>query len=54
MSKSKIEDDEEDKERLLREIDILRVARHPNIIQLYEIIETDEDICMVIEYAEKG
>lgn len=29
-----------DVERVVREIHILKLIRHPNIIQLYEIIET--------------
>jgi len=29
-----------DVERVAREIHILKLIRHPNIIQLYEIIET--------------
>ena len=32
--------DVSDVERVTREIHILKIVRHPNIIQLYEIIET--------------
>ena len=32
----------------------MRVLRHPNIIQLYEIIETDEHIFLITEFAEQG
>ena len=32
--------DASDVERVTREIHILKLIRHPNIIQLYEIIET--------------
>ena len=32
----------------------MRILRHPNIIQLYEIIETDDYIFLVTEYAEQG
>ncbi len=39
LEKSKITD-EADVERVSREIKILKMIRHPNIIQLYEIIET--------------
>ena len=31
---------EADVQRVTREIDILKLIRHPNIIQLFEIIET--------------
>lgn len=39
LEKHKIIEDV-DVERVAREIKILKLARHPNIIQLYEIIET--------------
>jgi carbon catabolite-derepressing protein kinase len=34
-----------------REIQYLKVLRHPHIIKLYEVITTPTDIIMVIEYA---
>ena len=39
LEKNKITD-VTDIERISREIHILKIIRHPNIIQLYEIIET--------------
>lgn len=39
LEKKKIKD-VNDVERVTREIHILKIVRHPNIIQLYEIIET--------------
>lgn len=32
-------------------MEILRKIRHPNIIQLYEIMESETDIYFVVEYA---
>ena len=40
LDKSKIKD-ESDIERISREIHILKAIRHPNIVQLYETITTD-------------
>src|SRR3990167_9406626 len=45
---------EDDMMRIRREIDILRRVRHPNIIQLYEVIETSKYFFFVMECAEKG
>lgn len=45
---------EEDLVRIRREIDILSRVRHPNIIQLYEVIETSKYFFFVMECAEKG
>jgi 5'-AMP-activated protein kinase catalytic alpha subunit len=39
LEKNKIVD-VADVERVSREIHILKIVRHPNVVQLYEIIET--------------
>lgn len=41
-------------ERVTREINILKQVRHPNIIQLYEIIETPKQLFLVMEYVSEG
>lgn len=43
-----------DVERVSREIHILKLIRHPYIIQLYEIIETPKQIFLVMEFCEGG
>jgi 5'-AMP-activated protein kinase, catalytic alpha subunit len=43
-----------DVERVSREIHILKLTRHPNIIQLYEIIETQKQLYLIMEYANGG
>lgn len=43
-----------DVERVAREIHILKMIRHPNIIQLYEIIETPKQLYLIMEYASGG
>lgn len=53
LEKSKI-NDVADTERVLREIHILKLMRHPNIIQLYDIVETPKKLLLVMEYSEKG
>ncbi|CAK5271448.1 unnamed protein product [Mycena citricolor] len=37
-----------------REIEVLRTLKHPNIVRLYDVIETDKYIGIVIEYASGG
>ena len=39
---------------MLREISLLKAMRHPNIIQLYEIIETPKQLYLIMEYAAHG
>lgn len=41
-------------ERVAREIHILKIIRHPNLIQLYEIIETSKQLFLIMEYASGG
>merc|ERR1719220_2973078 len=40
--------------RVAREIHILKLIRHPHIIQLYEIIETPRQLYLIMEYAPGG
>jgi len=53
LEKDKIQD-VNDVERVAREIHILKLIRHPNIIQLYEIIETPKQLYLIMEYAQGG
>lgn len=39
---------------ITREIKILKKVRHPNIIQLYQIIETNNDLYLIMEYSNAG
>ncbi|KAL3150535.1 Serine/threonine-protein kinase SIK1 [Trebouxia sp. C0010 RCD-2024] len=41
-------------EKVRREIKILRLFMHPHIIRLYEVIETTNDIYVVMEYVKAG
>jgi 5'-AMP-activated protein kinase catalytic alpha subunit len=43
-----------DVERVAREIHILKIVRHPNVVQLYEIIETQKKLYLIMEFASGG
>ena len=51
LHKEKI-NDEADIERIRREIHILSIVRHPNIVQLYETLTSDNNIYIIMEYIE--
>lgn len=53
LEKSRIKD-KADKERVVREIKILKRVNHPAFVKLYEIIENPERIYLIMEYAEGG
>ncbi len=46
--------DSSDIDRVTREIHILKIIRHPNLIQLYEIIETSAQLYLITDYASGG
>lgn len=39
-------------QKVRREIDLMRQIRHPNVIRLYEVVETADFILLVTEYAQ--
>uniref|UniRef100_A0A5B7A246 non-specific serine/threonine protein kinase n=1 Tax=Davidia involucrata TaxID=16924 RepID=A0A5B7A246_DAVIN len=41
-------------EQIKREISVMRLVRHPNILQLYEVMATKSKIYFVLEYARGG
>jgi len=41
-------------DRIIREIKILREIKHKNIVKLYEIVENNEKIYLIMEYASGG
>lgn len=53
LEKDKIVD-VSDVERVAREIHILKILRHPVVVQLYEIVETDNELYLIMEYARGG
>ena len=53
LEKSKIQDSG-DLKRVTRELLILKKLAHPNLIQLYEIIETGANLYLIMEFAENG
>ena len=40
--------------KVQREISVLRACRHPHIVRLYDVIETEKYIAIVLEYASGG
>jgi 5'-AMP-activated protein kinase catalytic alpha subunit len=43
-----------DAQRVAREIKILKRVRHPNVIQLFEVIDTPKQILLVMEHLDSG
>ena len=53
LEKDKIQD-QMDIDRIAREIKILKKIRHARVIQLYQIIETESDLYLIMEHANAG
>lgn len=41
-------------DKLYREVDLLKCMKHPNIIQLFEVLESEKYMGIVMEYANGG
>jgi 5'-AMP-activated protein kinase catalytic alpha subunit len=54
LNRSKIKAMPRMDEKIQREIQMLKLLRHPHIIKLYEVIETSSDIFMIMEYVSGG
>ena len=53
LEKDKIQDNE-DLERITREIKFLKILKHPNIIKIFQIIEDKKNYYIIMEYAKNG
>ncbi|CAG0879385.1 unnamed protein product [Darwinula stevensoni] len=51
---NKMKLDEENMKKILREIEIIKLLRHPHIIRLYQVMETEKMLYLVMEYASNG
>ena len=54
LQKTSLKTTKDFEKRLKREIKFSKHFRHPNIIRLYEVIETNLKIFLIMEYASGG
>uniref|UniRef100_A0A3B5KRC2 non-specific serine/threonine protein kinase n=1 Tax=Xiphophorus couchianus TaxID=32473 RepID=A0A3B5KRC2_9TELE len=46
--------DDENLKKIFREVQIMKLLKHPHIIRLYQVMETEKMIYLVTEYASGG
>ncbi|XP_071152179.1 serine/threonine-protein kinase SIK3 homolog, partial [Mytilus edulis] len=52
IDKTQLDDD--NMKKIYREIQIMKMLKHPHIIRLYQVIETERMLYLVTEYASGG
>lgn len=52
IDKSKL--DKQTSKKLFREVRIMKMLNHPNIVRLYEVIDTPKELYLIMEYASGG
>lgn len=52
MDKTKLDEDNLNKTK--REVEVMKKLKHPNIIKLYQVIDTDDTLFLVTEYVPGG
>eukprot|EP00127_Corallochytrium_limacisporum_P004698 Clim_evm52s172 gene=Clim_evmTU52s172 len=52
IQKSKL--DKNSLAKIYREVDVMRKIVHPNVIRLYQVMESDDELALVCEYASGG
>ncbi|KAF5223066.1 putative serine/threonine protein kinase [Trypanosoma cruzi] len=54
ISRKLMEQDARSNIKITREIKILKVLRHPNVMRLYDVVQTTHDIVLILEYVSGG
>lgn len=52
MDKTKLDDD--NLRKIYREVEVMKKLNHPNIIKLYQVMQTDRMLYLVTEYVPGG
>ena len=52
MDKTKLDDD--NLRKIYREVEVMKKLKHPNIIKLYQVMQTDKMLYLVTEYVPGG
>ncbi|OHT03607.1 CAMK family protein kinase [Tritrichomonas foetus] len=54
IPKSSFEQNKNLKNKVQREIALMRIVKHPNILQLIDVLESQRHLYIILEYAENG
>ena len=52
MDKTKLDDD--NLRKIYREVEVMKKLKHPHIIKLYQVMQTDKMLYLVTEYVQGG
>lgn len=54
MKKSKIEKNQSFLKKMQREVSLMRIFDHPHLLKLFDVLETETHLYLVLEYAKNG
>ena len=46
--------DEDNLKKIVREVQVMKQLRHPHVVRLYQVMETERNMYLVTEYASGG
>jgi serine/threonine protein kinase len=54
IKKSLLSEKESLKRKVEKEIEVMKLIKHPHVVELYDVLQTSKNVYLIIEYVESG